>query len=37
MRPYVDAGVTWIIIGPIAATDPANAPVLAEVRERLNA
>ncbi len=36
VRPYVDAGATWIIVGPIAASDPANAAVLGDVRVRLN-
>lgn len=36
VRPYVDAGATWIIVGPIAASDPANAAVLGDVRARLN-
>ncbi len=36
LRPYADAGATWIIVGPIDASDPANAPVLGDVRTRLN-
>ena len=36
LRPYVEAGASWIIIGPIDAGNPAHAPVLADVRERLN-
>ncbi len=37
LRPYADAGATWIIVGPIDASDPAHAAVLAEVRAGLNA
>jgi alkanesulfonate monooxygenase SsuD/methylene tetrahydromethanopterin reductase-like flavin-dependent oxidoreductase (luciferase family) len=36
LRPYADAGATWIVVGPIDASDPAHAPVLAEVRAGLN-
>jgi alkanesulfonate monooxygenase SsuD/methylene tetrahydromethanopterin reductase-like flavin-dependent oxidoreductase (luciferase family) len=36
LRPYADAGATWIIVGPIDARDPAHAAVLAEVRAALN-
>jgi len=36
-RPYVAAGAEWIIVGPIDSGNPANAPVLADVRARLNA
>jgi len=35
--PYVDAGAGWIIIGPIDSSEPANAPVLADLRALLNA
>ena len=35
--PYVDAGAAWIILGPVDASDPANAAVLGEVRARMNA
>jgi alkanesulfonate monooxygenase SsuD/methylene tetrahydromethanopterin reductase-like flavin-dependent oxidoreductase (luciferase family) len=37
LRPYVDAGASWIIIGPVDSANPANAPVLGAVRSRLNA
>jgi hypothetical protein len=37
LRPYAAAGAAWILVGPIDASDPANATVLAEVRARLNA
>ena len=37
LRPYVDAGAAWIILGPVDASDPANAAVLGEVRARINA
>ncbi len=36
LRPYGAAGATWIIVGPVPATDPANAAVLADVRARLD-
>jgi len=36
LRPYVQAGASWIIIGPIDSSNPAHAPVLADVREQLN-
>ena len=35
LRPYVEAGAEWIIVGPINSSDPENAPVLAEVRTLL--
>jgi alkanesulfonate monooxygenase SsuD/methylene tetrahydromethanopterin reductase-like flavin-dependent oxidoreductase (luciferase family) len=35
-RPYVNAGAEWIIVGPIDSSNPANAPVLGDVRARLN-
>jgi alkanesulfonate monooxygenase SsuD/methylene tetrahydromethanopterin reductase-like flavin-dependent oxidoreductase (luciferase family) len=34
--PYVDAGASWIVVGPIDSGNPANAPVLTQVRELLN-
>ncbi len=37
LRPYVGAGAAWIILGPVDASDPANAAVLGEVRARMNA
>ncbi len=37
LRPYADASAEWIIVGPIDSSNPDNAPVLADVRERLNA
>jgi alkanesulfonate monooxygenase SsuD/methylene tetrahydromethanopterin reductase-like flavin-dependent oxidoreductase (luciferase family) len=36
LLPYVEAGASWIIIGPVDSSNPANAPVIGEVRERLN-
>ena len=36
LRPYVDAGATWIIVGAIDSTNPANAAIVGEVRARLN-
>ncbi|MGQ0824018.1 MAG: LLM class flavin-dependent oxidoreductase [Actinomycetota bacterium] len=35
LRPYAQLGAQWIIAGPIDASDPDNAPLLAEVRSRL--
>jgi alkanesulfonate monooxygenase SsuD/methylene tetrahydromethanopterin reductase-like flavin-dependent oxidoreductase (luciferase family) len=37
VRPYVDAGATWIIVGPIDSSNPANAAIVGELRARLNA
>jgi alkanesulfonate monooxygenase SsuD/methylene tetrahydromethanopterin reductase-like flavin-dependent oxidoreductase (luciferase family) len=37
LQPYADAGAEWLIIGPVDASDPANAAVVGEVRARLNA
>jgi alkanesulfonate monooxygenase SsuD/methylene tetrahydromethanopterin reductase-like flavin-dependent oxidoreductase (luciferase family) len=36
LAAYVAAGATWVIVGPVDSSDPANAAVLGEVRERLN-
>lgn len=36
LQPYADAGASWLIIGPVDASDPANAAVVGEVRARLN-
>ncbi|MDQ1385170.1 MAG: hypothetical protein QOG65_2549, partial [Actinomycetota bacterium] len=36
MQPYVDAGATWIIIGPVDSANPANAAVVGGMRARLN-
>ena len=36
LAPYAAAGASWIIVGPVDSSDPGNAPVLGEVRERLN-
>jgi len=33
---YVDAGATWVIAGPVDSSDPANAELLADVRDRLH-
>ena len=35
LAPYVDEGADWLIIGPVDSSNPANAPIVAEVRERL--
>jgi hypothetical protein len=35
--PYVEAGATWLIIGPIDSSNPANAEVLGQVRSLLKA
>jgi len=35
-RPYADSGAAWIIIGPVDSTNPANPPVVGEMRARLN-
>jgi alkanesulfonate monooxygenase SsuD/methylene tetrahydromethanopterin reductase-like flavin-dependent oxidoreductase (luciferase family) len=35
--PYVEAGATWIIIGPVDSSNPANADVLGQVRALLTA
>jgi alkanesulfonate monooxygenase SsuD/methylene tetrahydromethanopterin reductase-like flavin-dependent oxidoreductase (luciferase family) len=35
--PYLEAGATWIIIGPIDSSNPANAEVLGQVRALLTA
>jgi alkanesulfonate monooxygenase SsuD/methylene tetrahydromethanopterin reductase-like flavin-dependent oxidoreductase (luciferase family) len=35
LAPYVGAGAEWLIIGPVESSNPANAPVLAGLRERL--
>jgi len=37
LRPYADAGAAWVIIGPVDASDPANAAVVGDVRGLLNA
>ncbi|MDQ1475639.1 MAG: hypothetical protein QOE62_868 [Actinomycetota bacterium] len=36
LQLYIDAGATWIIVGPVDSGNPANAAVLGEVRARLN-
>jgi alkanesulfonate monooxygenase SsuD/methylene tetrahydromethanopterin reductase-like flavin-dependent oxidoreductase (luciferase family) len=36
LAPYVAAGATWVIVGPVDSSDPGNAAVVGEVRERLN-
>jgi hypothetical protein len=35
--PYLEAGATWIIVGPIDSSNPANAEVLGQVRALLTA
>jgi alkanesulfonate monooxygenase SsuD/methylene tetrahydromethanopterin reductase-like flavin-dependent oxidoreductase (luciferase family) len=35
LRPYVDAGAQWIILGPVDSADAGNLPLAAEVRELL--
>jgi len=36
MWPYAEAGASWIIVGPVDASNPENAGVLAEARTLLN-
>jgi hypothetical protein len=35
LRPYLDAGATWVVLGPIDSSDPANGALVGEVREAL--
>ena len=35
LRPYVDAGAAWIILGSVNASDPANLPILGSARAAL--
>ncbi len=35
LRPYAEVGASWIIVGPVDASNVANVAVLAEVRARL--
>ena len=35
--PYLEAGATWVIVGPIDSSNPANAEVLGQVRALLAA
>lgn len=35
VRPYVDAGATWIIVAPVDSSDPDNAELAAELRAGL--
>ena len=37
LRPYLDAGATWIVVAPVDSTDPTNAALVAEVRGLLAA
>jgi alkanesulfonate monooxygenase SsuD/methylene tetrahydromethanopterin reductase-like flavin-dependent oxidoreductase (luciferase family) len=37
LRPYVERGAAWIIIGPVESSNPANAAVIGAVRAGLNA
>ena len=37
LRPYVDCGAAWIIIGPVDSSNPANPAVIGDVRAALNA
>jgi alkanesulfonate monooxygenase SsuD/methylene tetrahydromethanopterin reductase-like flavin-dependent oxidoreductase (luciferase family) len=30
LRPYVDAGARWLVLGPVDSTDPDNAAILGE-------
>jgi hypothetical protein len=30
LRPYVDAGAEWLILGPVDSSDPDNASILGE-------
>lgn len=35
LRAYGEAGAGWVVLGPIDSSDPVNAGLLGEVRERL--
>lgn len=35
--PYLEAGASWVIVGPVNSSDPANADVLGQVRALLAA
>jgi len=35
LRPYVDAGAAWVIIGSVNASDPANVPIIGMARAAL--
>ncbi len=35
LRPYLDAGATTVVLGPVDASDAANVPLIAEVRALL--
>ena len=35
LQPYVDAGATSLVLGPVDASNPANVPLVAEVRSLL--
>jgi alkanesulfonate monooxygenase SsuD/methylene tetrahydromethanopterin reductase-like flavin-dependent oxidoreductase (luciferase family) len=35
LRPYVDLGTEWIIIGPVDSSNVANAAIVGDVRRRL--
>lgn len=37
LRSYGEAGAGWVVLGPVDSSDPANAGLLGEVRERLAA
>lgn len=37
LAAYVGAGARWLVVGPVDSSDPANAPLLAEVRALVNA
>lgn len=35
LAPYVDAGASWLVLGPVDSSDPHNATLVREVCERL--
>jgi alkanesulfonate monooxygenase SsuD/methylene tetrahydromethanopterin reductase-like flavin-dependent oxidoreductase (luciferase family) len=37
LQPYVDAGASWLIVGPVDSSNADNAAVIGDVRARLNA
>ncbi len=35
LQPYVDAGVEWVVLGPVDSSNPANVELVAAVRQQL--
>ncbi|HEX5614634.1 MAG TPA: LLM class flavin-dependent oxidoreductase [Acidimicrobiia bacterium] len=35
LAPYVDAGASWVVLGPVDSSDPGNVALACEVREQL--